>query len=73
MRAANRALLLGLVLASVACRQAPADENVAFDNQSGTTSDIEALPPDESAVTPTDQLINGAGETSNADATANVD
>jgi hypothetical protein len=72
MRAANRALLLGLLLASAACRQAPADENVAFDNQAGTTTDIEALPPDESAAT-TEELINGADQTSNADAAANVD
>lgn len=73
MRAANKALLLGVAVASAACRQAPADENVAFDNQAGTTTDIEALPPDESAATPTDELINGADATSNADSTSNAD
>lgn len=73
MRAANRALLLGVALASAACRQAPSDENVAFDNQATTTTDIEALPPDESVATPTDELVNGDGEASNADAPSNTE
>jgi hypothetical protein len=42
-----------------ACRQARTDENLAIDGNAATT-DIEALPPDESASPPTDELVNGA-------------
>ena len=66
MSAAARAvslLWLGLTLAS--CDKAAQDE--AAGNISAAT-EVEALPADESAATPTDELANGATEPENADA-----
>ena len=57
MSAAARSILL-LALALCACKQAPKD---AATNNAAVT-DVEALPPDESAATPTDELANGADE-----------
>jgi hypothetical protein len=59
MRAA--ASLLPLLLALGACNDAPQQ---AETNNSAAT-DIEALPPDESVATPTDELANGAAEPTN--------
>ena len=62
MRAATRSCAL-LALVMAACsgspRQAEADNAVA--------TDVEALPADESATTPSDELANGAAEPVNAD------
>jgi len=74
MRAANstRLALIGLAAASAACRPAPSDENVAIDGHNATTTDIEALPPDESVATPTNELNAGDDEASNVDALSNT-
>ena len=56
MSAAARSIFL-LALALSACSEAPKD---AVTNNAAT--DVEALPPDESAATPTDELVNGAAE-----------
>jgi len=74
MRAANRALLvlIGFAAASAACRQSPPEQNIAVDNGASATTDIEALPPDESVATPADERVNGGGETSNGDEPANA-
>ena len=57
MRAA--ASLLGLSLALAACSDAP--QQAETDNAAAVT-EVEALPPDESAATPTDELANDAAE-----------
>ncbi len=57
MRAA--ASLLALSLALAGCSDAP--QQAETDNAAAIT-DVEALPPDESVATPTDQLANGAAE-----------
>jgi hypothetical protein len=64
MRAA--ASSLALLLALAACNDAP--QRAETDNAAIT--DIEALPPDESVATPTDELANGAAEPTNNGAPA---
>ena len=59
MRAA--ASFLPLLLALAACNDAP--QQAEANNAAAT--DIEALPPDESVATPTDELANGAAEPTN--------
>ena len=57
MSAAARPILL-LALALTACSEAPKDT----ETNNAAVTDIEALPPDESAATPTDELANGAAD-----------
>ena len=57
MSAAARSIAL-LALAPSACSEAPKDS--ATNNAAVT--DVEALPADESAATPSDELANGADE-----------
>jgi hypothetical protein len=57
MSAAARSTVL-LALALSACSKAPTDS--ATNNAAVT--DVEALPPDESMATPTDELANGDAE-----------
>ena len=66
MRAASKTqlALIGVTAAITACRQAPADHNVAAENQAAAPTEIEALPPDESSATPSD-LANGDDEAAN--------
>jgi hypothetical protein len=62
MRNAPKVLIALMVVATLgACRkQEPqAEQNVAIDINSVSPNDIEALPPDESSGTPSDQLANG--------------
>lgn len=59
MSAAARAPIL-LSLALAACSEPPRDGQA--DNAAAT--DIEALPPDESAATPTEEPANGAAQPS---------
>ena len=59
MRAA--ASLLPLLLSLSACSDAP--QQAETDNAAVT--EVEALPADESAATPTDELANGATEPAN--------
>jgi hypothetical protein len=63
MRALRLALIAVALAAPVgACRkkQPPPDQNVAMDINSASPNDIEALPPDESSETTTNELVNGA-------------
>jgi hypothetical protein len=48
-----------LALALAACGQQDAATSV---NNAATNGQVEALPPDESAATPSDELANGAAE-----------
>ncbi len=57
MSAAARSIVL-LALALAACSEAPKDA----ETNNAAVSDVEALPPDESVATPTDELANGAAE-----------
>jgi hypothetical protein len=59
MRAA--ASLLALIVTLAACNDSPQQAEA---NNSAVT-EVEALPPDESVATPTDQLDNGADEPAN--------
>lgn len=64
MHVADRAFAsLALGLALSACSEA-GPGNTA---NNAAMTEIEALPPDESAATPTDELVDGAAEPSNAD------
>ena len=64
MRAATKLILASAVLALPACNKQPQrsqDQNMSIDN--GTipvNADIEALPPDESSGTSTNELANGS-------------
>jgi starvation-inducible outer membrane lipoprotein len=57
MSAAARSIVL-LALALSACSEAPKDA----ETNNAAVTEIEALPADESATTPTDELANGAAE-----------
>ena len=62
MQAAIKVMSALLVLGSVAaCRKNDAaDQNVIITNEVPPGADVEALPPDESSGTSTNELINGA-------------
>ena len=67
MRPGNaKLLLIGAALGAAACQQKQANDNITITDNIPANADIEALPPDESAGTPTDQLANGSD---NADVT----
>ena len=59
MRAALILLVAVSLTAAAGCKNNAADQNVAFGNAT-TPAEIEALPPDESSATPSNELINGA-------------
>lgn len=60
MRVVTRTLLLaGTALAVAACQKNQSEQNIAIDNLAAN-ADIEALPPDESSATPSNELVNGA-------------
>jgi hypothetical protein len=68
MRAAVRTLKTALVISLAvpgACQKNQPSQNIAIDNATAP-SEVEALPPDESSATPTNELENGAD---NADVT----
>jgi hypothetical protein len=67
MSAAAKSVIL-LALALAACSEAPRDAEA----NNAAVTDIEALPPDESVVTPTDELANGATEPSNGNELGNA-
>jgi hypothetical protein len=74
MRVAIRTLLIPLTLAAAsACRQSPPEQNIALENSAAGTTEIEALPPDESVATPTNELASGDDEASNVSEPANAD
>jgi hypothetical protein len=53
--------LFSVVLIS-ACQQQRSDQNIMIDNNVVSSADVEAVPPDESSATPTDELVNGVDE-----------
>lgn len=62
MRAATITMMLGAAaLALPACNKAqpPRDQNIVMDNGTLENADIEALPPDESSGTSSNELVNG--------------
>jgi hypothetical protein len=63
MRIATKFLVLGGVVAALAACKQQSDQNIAVDNIAAN-ADVEALPPDESSTTTSNELING---TDNAD------
>ena len=59
MRKATRFLVLfGAGAALAACKE-QSDQNIAVDNIAAN-ADVEALPPDESSETPSNELMNGS-------------
>ena len=54
-------ILLGMS-ALAACAPDASDQNIVIDNNVAAEADIEAVPADESSVTPSDELANGAVE-----------
>jgi hypothetical protein len=66
MRAVPKTLLaLIAVAAAAACRQSPPEQNLAVENSAAAPTDIEALPPDESDATPSNELASGDDEAAN--------
>jgi len=60
MRDASKLMLVLTVAAGLAACNKPANENnVVVDNDAATPADVEALPPDESSATPSNELANG--------------
>ena len=64
MRASSMIALAVAAAALPACAEddEAREQNVAVDINSVDPSDIEALPPDESSTTPSEELVNGAAE-----------
>ena len=60
MRVKARTLFLVISLVVAGCKKPATENNVAIDINNVAPSDIEALPPDESSATPSNELINGA-------------
>lgn len=58
MRAAKIVSLGVAFVLTAACERDRTDQNIAIDNNAAV-ADIEALPPDESSATPTNELENG--------------
>lgn len=59
MRNAHKLILLIGAAAIGACQKEASDQNIVITNNM-VGADIEALPPDESSATPSDELQNGA-------------
>ena len=60
MRKVTKLLVLsGALLAVAACQKNQAEQNIAVDNLAAN-ADVEALPPDESSETPSNELVNGS-------------
>ena len=71
MRDATKLLLTLATAALTGCNKPAAENNVAIDINNAAPSDIEALPPDESSETSSNELINGDDNSDVAD-TSNV-
>jgi hypothetical protein len=52
-------LLVGTALSVAACQKNQANDSITITDNIPANADIEALPPDESSGTPSDQLANG--------------
>ena len=59
MRPANMMALTVACALTAACQRDRSEQNIAIDNNAAV-ADIEALPPDESSTTSTEELENGA-------------
>ena len=59
MRAITKLLVVGGALAALTACKEQSDQNIAVDNIAAN-ADVEALPPDESSGTPSNELVNGA-------------
>ena len=60
MRAVIKTILLAAVALTAACQKQPqVEQNIIIDNGIMANAEIEALPPDESSATPSNQLANG--------------
>ena len=60
MRSELKAILLAGVALTAACqKQGQQDQNIVITNEILANADIEALPPDESSGTSTNELANG--------------
>jgi hypothetical protein len=59
MRAITKLLVVGGAFAALAACKEQSDQNIAVDNIAAN-ADVEALPPDESSGTPSNELVNGA-------------
>jgi hypothetical protein len=74
---APRLLIAALVLgAAPGCHKSTSPQNaqtdeLALNNTAAAPADIEALPPDESSATPSNQLVNGDDNPDVNDTTAN--
>jgi hypothetical protein len=60
MRNAHRVLALLLGIAASSACQKNQNNNLVISNDVANATDVEALPPDESSETPSNELINGA-------------
>jgi hypothetical protein len=72
MRIATKFLVLGGALAAVAACKEQSDQNIAVDNLAAN-ADVEALPPDESSETPSNELMNGSDNAGVGDLNASSD
>jgi hypothetical protein len=71
MRNADKVFALLIGLAAIAgCQKSATGENAAAPRNSAAPVDIEALPPDESSATPSNELANGADNADVADLNA---
>jgi len=72
MRSAHKLIPLLVMAAGLgACQREQSDQNITINNNIAG-ADIEALPPDESSVTPTDELENGTDNADVADLNAST-
>ncbi len=62
MRAANKLLFLSLALACAACGSRSQQPVAASNEVAANGIDVETLPADESAATPTNELENGVDQ-----------
>ena len=60
MSAASKLALIGVLAALAACANEPDDRNIAVANEVPPDAEVEVLPPDESVITPSDELRAGA-------------
>jgi hypothetical protein len=71
MRNANKVVALALGLAALAaCQKNDSAENLAMANNAAAPAEVEALPPDESSETSSNELANGDDNADVADLNA---
>lgn len=67
MRAAKLLSLLAVATVAAGCRNDQSEQNITITDNVPANADIEALPPDESSATPTNELEAGSGNAAVAD------